>query len=420
MRPKAFTYLGDIIVVTETFEEHLCWLEMVLDRISEAGLTMYPDKSKFCYAEVRYLGFIVYKQGWRPGPDKISPILTYPASRTVKQLRRFMGLASWYRWIISESVKVTEPLTRLYKLNVKWHWGEEQQGAFDWIKKALTSAPILAYPSFGDIEKNPFDLQTDNSATGVGMVLTQVQDGQEKVIAFASRTLSTAERNYSVTEFDALYDPSSTRTLIRGDLVPKIPDALGNDLDNSLKSSMTLANGSRDEILGVVELPLTIDGTTKVFEVRIATNLYTEFGLGLDAAGSAKLQGWQRKTGRKVALASCTLSAADHNYRVTERPCLTVGFGIRKFRVYLEAFHFKLILELQAWKLVVPDEFTSRMLEEARLEPQTGHLGRDKAYARVVLMYYWSELYSDVAHFVQRCGTCQRCILEQTHRANTS
>ena len=87
---------------------------------------------------------------------------------------------------------------------MKWHWGEEQQQALDSLKKALMSAPILAFPSVNDIVANPFHLQTDTSNTGLGVVLTQVQDREERVISFASSTLLSAESNYSVTERECL------------------------------------------------------------------------------------------------------------------------------------------------------------------------------------------------------------------------
>ena len=200
LRPHAFCYLDDIIVVTETFEEHLKWLEAALDKTTQANLTVNPEKCEFCRSEVKYLGYVVNRKGLSVNPEKTEPILSYPDPKNIKQLRRFIGLASWYRRFIPDFAVVAEPLTRLFRSNVKWHWGEEQQQALDSLKRALTSAPILAFPSFKDIVANPFHLQTDASNTGLGVVLTQVQDGEERVISFASRTLLSAERNYSVTE----------------------------------------------------------------------------------------------------------------------------------------------------------------------------------------------------------------------------
>lgn len=94
MRPNVFSYQDDIIVVTETFVENLSWLGRVLDRVSEAGSTINPDKSEFCCSEVRYLGFVANKDGLKKDHDKVEPITSYPAPKTVKQSRRFMGMSS--------------------------------------------------------------------------------------------------------------------------------------------------------------------------------------------------------------------------------------------------------------------------------------------------------------------------------------
>ncbi|XP_025268292.1 uncharacterized protein K02A2.6-like [Camponotus floridanus] len=95
MESHAFAYLDDIVVVTRTFDEHLIWLKRVLDRIREAGLTINPEKSKFCRSQVKYLGFLIQQEGLKVDPDKTAPIVEYPPPKNIKQLRRFIGMASW-------------------------------------------------------------------------------------------------------------------------------------------------------------------------------------------------------------------------------------------------------------------------------------------------------------------------------------
>ncbi|KMQ83753.1 reverse ribonuclease integrase, partial [Lasius niger] len=200
MDPHAFAYLDDIVVVTSTFEEHLQWLKRVLDRIRDAGLTINPEKSKFCRSQVKYLGFLVQQDGLSVDPEKTTSIVEYPAPRNIKQLRRFIGMASWYRRFIPQCATKLEPLTRLLKKNHSWEWGDNQKAAFESIKECITSPPILACPKF----ELPFVLQTDASSVGIGAVLTQETEGVEQVIAFASRALSEAERKYATTEQECL------------------------------------------------------------------------------------------------------------------------------------------------------------------------------------------------------------------------
>ena len=168
----------------------------MLKRIKKAGLTVNREKSVFGKTEIKYLGVLVNRDGFRPDPEKIEPMLHFPVPKNLKQLCRFMGMASWYRKFLKDFATIAEPLTVLTKKDRRSEWEDAQQEAFEKIKALVSSAPVLARPTF-DAQ---FVVQTDASDTGIGTVLLQVIDGQERVLEFASRTLSPAERNYSVTE----------------------------------------------------------------------------------------------------------------------------------------------------------------------------------------------------------------------------
>ena len=200
LEPFAYAYLDDIIIVTETFEEHVKWLEHVLTRINEAGLTINRDKSEFCQSEVTYLGIIVNRDGLRPDPAKVEPIISYPVPRNLKQLRRFIGMTSWYRKFLPDFATAVDPLTALLRKSKPYEWDEEQHHAFEQVKALLATAPVLHRPD----RTSQFVIQTDASDTGLGAVLTQTVGGEERVLEFASRTMTSAERNYSVTERECL------------------------------------------------------------------------------------------------------------------------------------------------------------------------------------------------------------------------
>lgn len=123
MEPFAFAYLDDIVIVTPTFEEHIIWLNRVLDKIKTAGLTINPDKCEFCKSQVRYLGFRLQEEGLTVDPNKTQPIMNYPPPRSIKQLRRLIGMSSWYRRFIPQFATKSEPLTRLLKKGERWEWG---------------------------------------------------------------------------------------------------------------------------------------------------------------------------------------------------------------------------------------------------------------------------------------------------------
>lgn len=146
--PHVFVYPDDIIIMAETFTEHLKWLAIVLRKLQAAGLTINREKSEFGCSEVKYLGFIVNKSGLQVDPEKTASVTQFPVPRNLKQIRRFLGMASWYRRFIPEFSTVAQPLSILTKKKQSWIWGEAQQAAFETLKTRLTTAPTLSCPDF--------------------------------------------------------------------------------------------------------------------------------------------------------------------------------------------------------------------------------------------------------------------------------
>ncbi|KAL7290673.1 hypothetical protein TKK_0015430 [Trichogramma kaykai] len=198
--PNVFVYMDDIIIATKTFEEHTYWLRKVLRRLKDANLRVNREKSKFCRPEAKFLGYIVDRNGLRTDPDKTKAVLDCKPPKNIKQLKGFLGMIGWYARFLKNLAEIRQPLTELTRKNVAWHWREEQQNAFEKLKKMLTEAPVLARPNH-DL---PFTLQTDASNFAIGAVLSQNIDGEEHPIAYASRTLTKAERNYTTTEKECL------------------------------------------------------------------------------------------------------------------------------------------------------------------------------------------------------------------------
>lgn len=201
LRHCVFGYLDDLIIVSEDFSSHLSILVRIAHQFKQANLTLNTSKSKFCVTEVNYLGYIIGNGGIKTDPEKIDSILNWPVPKTIKQVRGFLGLAGWYRRFISNFSTVVYPVTEVLSTKRKFNWTTEAQDSFNQIKTLLTSAPVLTNPDFN----KKFYLHCDASDVGIGAVLVQYDENcDEKPIGFMSKKLSTAQRNYSVTERECL------------------------------------------------------------------------------------------------------------------------------------------------------------------------------------------------------------------------
>ena len=193
-------YLDDLIILGGTKEENLDHLDVALGRLEAAGLKLKPSKCHILQPEVLFLGHVVSEQGMRPNPQLIDCVRNWKPPTSRREVQQFLGLANYYRRFVPKFSDLAVPLTELTRKDQDFKWGEEAQGAFQSLTQALCSAPILSFPR----ETGDFVLDTDASATGVGAVLQQIQDGEEKVLAYGSKKLNRQQRNYCVTRRELL------------------------------------------------------------------------------------------------------------------------------------------------------------------------------------------------------------------------
>ena len=199
--PQVTVYLDDILISGETEAAHLQSLGEVLKRLARAGLRVKKHKCEFMVPSVTYLGHIIDAQGLHPLPDKVEAIQQAPAPRNVTELKSYLGLLTYYGKFLPNLATRLASLYRLLSKDVPWRWTDQHAKAFDDSKKLLLSANLLVHfnPKF------PLLLACDASAYGMGAVLAhRMPDGSEKPIGYASRTLNSAERNYSQLEKEGL------------------------------------------------------------------------------------------------------------------------------------------------------------------------------------------------------------------------
>lgn len=198
--PGVCLFLDDILVSGENDQQHLTNLSAVLQKLASAGMKLKPDKCFFMLQEVEYLGHKISAKGLEPIPEKVRAIVEAPAPRNVSQLKSFLGMLNYYAKFLPNLSTCLAPLYSLLQKKNHWSWGEKQRKAFEEAKTLLTSSSVLTHydPS------KPLILACDASPYGLGAVLSHKVGEDELPIAFASRSLAPAEKNYAQIDKEAL------------------------------------------------------------------------------------------------------------------------------------------------------------------------------------------------------------------------
>ena len=187
-------YLDDVLLYSDSFERHLEDLKEVFRRFREAGLKMGIKKCRFAAESCTFLGHQISKDGIHPPADRVDAVLNLPAPRTVKELRRIIGMFNWLKKFIPNFSATIHPLSRLLRKNTKFVWLNEQQNAFDELKQRLTSAPFLQFPRYDWT----FRLAVDTSAQGIGYMLYQFDPADEnhtpRIIRYGSKSLNSYQQ----------------------------------------------------------------------------------------------------------------------------------------------------------------------------------------------------------------------------------
>jgi hypothetical protein len=198
---QAPTYVDNIGVWSKKGQSHLAILEQVLQRMRNRGAKLNPRKCEIGQSQVTYLGHLIDNQGMRLSPERIKAISDYPTPTNLKQLRRFLGMASWCRNFVEGFANIAAPLTSLQKLNTAWQWTTVEQAAFDTLKNKLQDSSVVTI--FDPLK--PITVQTDASKDGLGAVLLQPDErGKWQPIEYASRKTTDSESNYASTELECL------------------------------------------------------------------------------------------------------------------------------------------------------------------------------------------------------------------------
>lgn len=385
-----FIYLDDLIICTSTFEKHIEVLEEVMKRLRDAGLTLNREKCVFCRPELRYLGYCVNSSGLLVDPQKVEAILKIRSPTCVKEVRQIVGLVSWYRRFIPSFSTLCDPLTRLTRKNAIFQWEEECENALNKLKQHLVSAPILACPDFN----LPFIVETDASDFGLGAVLVQKQDGEDKVICYLSRSLTKQERKFSTTEKEllaVLFAIEKLRPYLEGTKFTVVTDHYSLKWLFNIKEptgrvarwALRLQQYQFDVVHRPGKNNVVPDALSRsVPVIDVISDNIPDVEITKD--------NWYNEMCRKVLE-----NPEDYPLWMIENKKLYRKTKLR----YPE-------LDVNEWLEVVPKERRQTIIKEHHDPPTKGHLGISKTLARINQRYYWPKCHIDVARYIRKCNIC--------------
>ena len=439
-------YLDDVIVYAKTFEEMLARLRTVLSRLRDAQLKLSPKKCSLFQSEVKYLGHVISHEGVSTDPLKIAAISDWPVPTNIRDLRSFLGLCSYYRRFVRGFAELAKPLYKLQEKGASYVWSEDCERSFARLKKCLTATPILAFPSVD----NEFILDTDASNSGVGAVLSQVSSGEEKVVAYYSRTLSKSERNYCVTRRELLAAILAIRNFHHYLLGRRFRIRTDH---GALQWLMDFRNPDGQMARWLEELSMY------EFEIEFRKGRFHGNADGLsrrpcgecrkcskeEAGGERRdkdealpcnsvkeshpsetpavwIQQWSMKDLCKEQRADDSIGTIIELKEKNEsRPnwcdISSKSSSVKSYWAQWDRLILKDSILYRQWEsetgdislqLVLPPPYRQEVLTQLHNTPTAGHLGSKKTFERVKDRFYWTGYSQDVRRWCQCCDTCSK------------
>ena len=386
------TYLDDLLIISNgSFEEHLQQLGRVLQRLRRAGLKINAEKSSFFAPEIEYLGYLLTKDGIKPVQKKIQAVLDLQPPTTLKELRSFLGMVQFYRDMWKQRSHILAPLTDLVGLGKKKiKWESKHQESFDRIKKVLAKETILNYPKFD----RPFDIHTDASDRQLGAVISQ--DG--KPLAFYSRKLSSAQRNYTTTEQELLSIVETLkefRNILLGQIIKVHTDHKNLVHESELKTSQRvmrwrlLLEEFGPEIV-YIKGPKNVVADAlsrlpKQGDIVDDVEAILPFASKDEGIFPIQLQLIQNSQSKDRSLRKRLKDNPNHYKRQEIENVQVITYKDRIF---------------------VPKELRNQTLNW--YHHYLCHPGRDRMYKTMAATLYWDNMETDVSRFTKTCSTCQR------------
>ena len=444
------SFLDDILIYSNTFEEHMQHIKIVLDRLQQAGLTVESRKTHIAQKKIIFIGYTFSKHGIETDPANIEKVKQFPVPKTIRDIKSFLGLTGYYRRFQKDYAKIARPLNELLKKQTTFKWTSEANTAFVTLRNNLISSPILAFPDLTSEE--PLKLICDASLFSSGFVLAQCQPDAiagcltERAIAYGSRSFTETQQRYTVTERELLavvFAVEKMDQYLRCKKFVIITDHCSLQWLLSRKLSNINARLAR-WVLGLSQYNFTIvykPGTTIQNSDCLSrlnqNNASEDISFVVEPYMNALELNKQNDNPNTQQLHSKMILPGLHKYSVENlREAQENDYWYSAMKTYVndnklplsKKLSQRIIAEHQDYLVIndilyhiwnskgkdsepvqqicITEEFKDLIWNAMHVIANAGHLGVTKTYTKLRNRYYWPKMSSETATYVHNCEIC--------------
>ena len=417
-------FVDDVLIYSETAEQHVELVEWVLRRLQEEGYYAHPDKCEFFQREVSFLGHVVSEKGVAVQQHKVKAIMDWPIPRSKTEVRSFLGVTNYYRKFIAKYSEIAAPLTDLTQNDVEFMWTEREQSAFELLKVKLTTADVLAHPD----EKKPYIITTDASGFAISGVLSQDQpDGTRRPISYMSRKMQGAERRYAPHDKELLAIVRAVdhwRCYLEGTEHPILLQSDHKALQH-LNQQPNLSDRQARWVEKLCEFDFKIEyvrGVDNKVADRLSRRVDYEDEANAEREKENDIPVHEQQPRVRIQLAAADEAPIHPLWaiRIEDMPLRDdMRAAVSRDVVYQELLNKPeprtdglIVGNGFLWTcdglFYVPNdlELQRRLIYEVHDTPTGGHMGLHKTLARLTSMCWWNGMKSMIADYVKGCITC--------------
>ena len=397
-------YVDNIIIHHKSFHEHIATINEVLRVLEEFNLSLRADKCEFAFHELEYLGYIIGKNGVSASPGNVAKISEFPIPKNRKEVQRFLGLTNFNRRFIKNYAEVTAPLSVLTSSKVNFRWGEIETKAFNLIRDRIKNAPSLSMPDWD----KPFCIRCDASGSAVGAVLFQINQGAIEPIAYHSKALNKAERNWSATDKELFAIVSAARKwpahcsssavkfytdhmplkYIRAQKDPRGKRARWLMELESYNYTIDYISGPENaaaDAMSRINVPSSADEEK---DIEPAGIYLADHNLDLNAILEAQRADNDLESVRKQLL---------DDKEIKKGP-------FKRFKNI--SIDQNSMLLMKGFRYIIPRSLTNKIIQEYHCQQ---HVGIENTIMLLRTRFYWKGLSKEVHDFVTNCRVCRQC-----------